>query len=108
MPPRPFPVPNRPPSAVFARGHAFSVDVSSESKLSSEPSASNAARLWRAGGLHSSGGTPSSAFFPAPTPHPPALGKPRWALPTAPFRGVGVNNTFAADCGLSTVLEESA
>jgi len=59
---------SRPPSAVFDRGHAFSVDVSSESKLSSEPSTSNVARLRRAVGLHSGGPTPSSSIFPAPTP----------------------------------------
>jgi len=39
-------------------GHAASADVSSESKLSSEPSTSPAARRWRAGGLHSSKAAP--------------------------------------------------
>jgi len=44
--------------------------------------------------------------FPAPTPRPPALGKPRWASPTAPFRGEGVITWFVADCRVSTVLEK--
>jgi len=82
----------RPPSAVSDRGHEASANVSSESKLSSEPSTSSAARLRRAGGLHSGGPTPSSSIFPAPTPRPPALGKPRRAGPAATFREVGVKN----------------
>jgi hypothetical protein len=61
-------VPGRPPSAVFDHGHAFSAEASSESKLSSEPSASNAARLRRAGGLHSSEAAPPSLYGIAPIP----------------------------------------
>ena len=105
----------RPPATVFDRGHAASANVSSESELSSEPLTSPATRLRRAGGLppaekkdqgsnnvkngtsgeragglHSGGPTPSNFFFPAPTPRPPALGKPRRAGPAATFRGEGV------------------
>ncbi len=60
-------VPGRPPTAVCDRGHAFSADVSSESKLSSEPSTSNTARLRRAGGLHPSEAAP-----------PPCMGSRRF------------------------------
>ena len=59
---------DRPPSAVFDRGHAVSVDIPSESELSSEPSTSTAARLWRAGGLHSSMAAPPSLYVIAPIP----------------------------------------
>jgi len=61
-----------------------------ERKRSSVPRFRALARLRRAGGLHSGEPTPSTSIFPAPTPRPPALGKPRWASPTAPFREVGV------------------
>jgi len=50
----------RPPSAGCARGHAFSDSVPSERERSSFPPSSNAARLWRAGGLHSSATAPPS------------------------------------------------
>ena len=99
------PTPARPPSAVFDHGHAFSDSVPSERERSSVPRSSNAARLRRAGGLHSHGPTPSNSIFPAPTPHPPALGKPRRAGPAAPFRGEGVIIWFEADWGIPTVLE---
>ena len=61
-------VPGRPPSAVCDRGHAASAEVSSESKLSEEQSASPAARLWRAGGLLLSRAVPPTFCVIAPIP----------------------------------------
>ena len=58
----------RPPSAVCDRGHAASADVSSKSKLSSEPSTSPAARLRRAGGLRSNWAAPPTLYWIAPIP----------------------------------------
>jgi len=51
----PCPCSERPPSAVFDHGHAFSEGVPSEHKCSSVPPSSNAARLRRAGGLPPTG-----------------------------------------------------
>ena len=59
----------RPPATVFDRGHAFSDCVPSERERSSVPPSSNAARLWRAGGLHSSEAAP-----------PPYLGSRRFRI----------------------------
>ena len=71
------------PPAVCDRGHAFSDSVPSERKRSSVPPSSNAARLRRAGGLHSSGGTPSNSFS---RPHPPPT-RPRKATTGYARRG---------------------
>ena len=61
-------MPGRPPSAVCDRGHAASVDAPSESKLWSEPSTSPAARLRRAGGLHSRRTATPTLYWIAPIP----------------------------------------
>jgi hypothetical protein len=71
MPPRPFPVPNRPPSAVFARGHAASVATPSERKRSSV--ALDLVRCAPDGapaGYIRAGGDALDLHFPRPHPPP--------------------------------------
>jgi len=58
----------RPPSAVCDRGHALAGGVPSERRRSSVPPSSNAARLRRAGGLHSGGPAPPFLYGIAPIP----------------------------------------